>query len=130
MQSDFYNAGYDAALEKLAWGFLGRGAAAAGKWLGNVGTKVRGKDPGIVHQLNKTDSPALNWIGGKMQGAAQGLGNSFTNFAAAPGQTLWQGAGNFAKNTIGMGNANTTSGVLGRGAMGYGVYRGAFGGNQ
>jgi hypothetical protein len=36
----------------------------------------------------------------------------------------------FRSNTIGMGNANTTSGVLGRGAMGYGVYRGAFGGNQ
>lgn len=125
MQSAFYNAGYDAALEKLAWGFLGRGAAAAGKWLGNVG-----KAPGAVQSMTSSVSKPMSWIGGKMQGASQGLGNSFNNFAAAPGQTLWQGAGNFAKNTIGMGNANTTSGVLGRGAMGYGVYRGAFGGNQ
>lgn len=128
MQSDFYKAGYEDAMQKLAWAALGKGLASMGKWLGNVGTKVRGQAPGMVQQMNKADSPALNWMGGKMQGIAQGLGNTFTNMAAAPGKTLWQGAGNFGKNVLGMGNAATTSGVLGRGAMGYGLLRGATGG--
>lgn len=130
MQSEFYKAGYDDALEKMGgvWSSVATGLGNVGKWLGNVGAKVKGQTPGMVQQLNASKSPALNWMGGKMQGISQGLGNTFTNMAAAPGQTLWQGAGNFGKNMLGMGNAATTSGVLGRGAMGYGLLRGATGG--
>jgi len=128
MQSEFYKAGYDAALEKIAiWGqvagALGRGATAASKWLGGVGA-----NQGAVKGMMSSASKPMNWVGGKMQGAAQGLSQSFGNLAAAPGKTLWQGAGNFGKNMLGMGNAATTSGVLGRGAMGYGLLRGATGG--
>jgi hypothetical protein len=133
MQSDFYKAGYDDALEKMAfWGNIakgiGTGIATAGKWLKGLGTKA----PAAPAQLSLPGmAPAATkpgWLASKAQGAAQGLGQSFENLAAAPGQTLWQGAGNFGKNMLGMGQANTTSGVLGRGAMGYGLLRGATGG--
>jgi hypothetical protein len=130
MQNEFYKAGYNDALVKMG-GFgsaIASGLSSAGKWLGNIGTKVKGQAPGMVQQLNASKSAPLNWIGGKMQGISQGLGNTFTNMAAAPGQTLWQGAGNFGKNMLGMGQANTTSGVLGRGAMGVGLVGGATGG--
>jgi hypothetical protein len=123
MQSEFYKAGYDAAMEKLAWAALGKGLASAGKWLSSFGTKAGPIAPAGVGKAAPT-----GWLAGKAQGAMSGLGESVSNLAAAPGKTLWQGAGNFGKNMLGMGQANTTSGVLGRGAMGYGLLRGATGG--
>jgi len=128
MQSEFYKAGYDETMEKLAGpfgavgGMIGRGVARAGEWLGSFAPKMgpfaKGQAPG--------------WLAGKAQSAAGGLGKSLSNLASAPGQTLWQGAGNFGKGMVGMGNAATTSGVLGRGAMvgagGYGLSRAFTGG--
>lgn len=120
MQSEFYKAGYDATMQKLAGpaGAVGGMIGRAGAWLGGfapkMGPHLKGQAPG--------------WLAGKAQAAAGGLGKSLSNLASAPGQTLWQGAGNFGKNMLGMGNAATTSGVLGRGAMGYGLYRGMTGG--
>ena len=125
MQNDFYSAGYNDALVKMGglWGQVAKGIGAAGKWVGGLGAKM-----GPVAPAGMGKAAPTGWLAGKAQGAAQGLGNSMSNLAAAPGQTMLQGAGNFAKNTIGLGKANTTSGVLGRGAMGYGLVRGATGG--
>jgi len=129
MQSEFYKAGYDETMQKLAGplgvigGMLGKGISRAGGWLGRMGGSS-GALKGMASSTNKT----IGWLGGKLQGAARGLGNTAGNLSSAPGQTLWQGAGNFGKNMLGMGNAATTSGVLGRGAMGYGLYRGMTGG--
>jgi hypothetical protein len=125
MKSVFYQAGYDEALVKMGgWGSaIQKGVSAAGKWIGNLGAKMGPVAPAGVGKAAPT-----GWLAGKAQGAAQGLGQSISNLAAAPGQTLWQGAGNFGKNMLGMGNAATTSGVLGRGAMGVGLVGGATGG--
>jgi hypothetical protein len=122
MKSVFYQAGYDEALVKMGgWGSaIQKGVSAAGKWIGNLGAKMGPIAPAGVGKAAPT-----GWLAGKAQGAAQGLGQSISNLAAAPGQTLWQGAGNFGKNMLGMGNAATTSGVLGRGAMGAGLVGGA-----
>jgi hypothetical protein len=130
MQNEFYKAGYNDALVKMG-GFgsaIAKGLQTAGGWLKGLGTKVPAGPaqmslPGMAPAAAKP-----GWFAGKAQGAAQGLGNSFNNLATAPGQTLWQGAGNFGKNMLGMGQANTTSGVLGRGAMGVGLVGGATGG--
>jgi len=127
MQSEFYKAGYDETMEKLAGpfgavgGMIGRGLKYMGSGLRGVG---RGEGSAVGKMVGSESAP-MSWLGGKVQGAARGLGQSFTNLGKNPGQTLWQGAGNFGKNMIGMGNAATTSGVLGRGAMGYGLLRGA-----
>jgi len=126
MQSEFYKAGYDETMEKLAGpfgalgGMIGKGLSRAGGFLGRLGGET-----GALKGMAGSASKPVGWLGGKLQGAAQGLGQSFSNLATAPGQTLMRGAGNFGKNMIGMGNAATTSGVLGRGAMGYGLLRGA-----
>lgn len=125
MQNEFYKAGYNDALVKMG-GFgsaIAKGLQTAGGWLKGMGPKLGPVAPAGVGKAAPT-----GWLAGKAQGAAQGLGNSLNNLAAAPGQTLWQGAGNFGKNMLGMGQANTTSGVLGRGAMGVGLVGGATGG--
>lgn len=130
MKSVFYQAGYDEALVKMGgWGSaIQKGVSAAGKWISGLGKGTAAAAPAQMSLPGMGAAAATKapgWFAGKAQGAAQGLGQSISNLAAAPGQTLWQGAGNFGKNILGMGNAATTSGVLGRGVMGAGLVGGA-----
>jgi hypothetical protein len=125
MQNDFYNAGYNDALVKMG-GMWGTAAKAIGSGLSHVGGWLKGlRAPAAA--AAPAAAPAAAAPVGMIGGITRGLNNSFTNFAANPGQTLQQGFANAGKSLVGFGNANTTSGVLGRGALGYGAYRGASG---
>lgn len=96
-----------------------RGAVNAARWgaKGRYAAQAKGATP-MAQTLGKTQAA----IGSRASQIAKGTRDGMRNFAAAPGQTAWQGAKNFGAGAImmqgkgvagGLGKAQFVNGMIG-----------------